>query len=386
MRRSTFSAAYDAAPISGPQTLDSWIRAADGDASGFWLQSLLGRMAFPEAQVWGDAASIAREDADAARASFSSAGDDGSILGNPGSRFLWMGGNLAHAWPDAPDSHLYRHVQPSDVETLLIGGTLDFATPPNFARDELLPALSNGHQVVLSEFGHTTDFWGTQKQAGTHLITTFYDSGRVDDSRYRHRSIDFGVSPSQGTIARIVLAVMVGFAVLAVVWLVSLALRIRRRGGTGPKTGAFIRSVGPLVFGLGGWFVGVLLVLTLWPSVALDDPLLAVVSVGTPIGIGVYAGWVRPGMPAPMRTKGIVAAGVGALAGAGLGFHATSGLMALPAAIVGAATASNLALLVLDIGTERSARSRAAIPAGAVAADAPVIGPSGTEPLEPVLR
>ena len=77
----------DASPMSGPMTLDSWIRAADGDASGFWLQSLLGRLILPEAWVWGEAMSIGRQDAAAARAYFSSAGDDHSILRNAVSRF-----------------------------------------------------------------------------------------------------------------------------------------------------------------------------------------------------------------------------------------------------------------------------------------------------------
>ena len=178
------------------------------------------------------------------------------------------------SWPDALDSHLYEHVHQSNLETL-VGGTLDFATPPNFAKDELLPALPNGYQVVLSEFGHTTDFWGTQKEAGTRLITTFYDSGKADASLYRQRAIDFTSLPSQSAIAWIVLAVLIGFALLAVIWLLVLAFRIRRRGGTGRKTGAWIRSVGPMVFGLGGWFLGGLLVRTLPPTRPLDDQLLA---------------------------------------------------------------------------------------------------------------
>jgi len=376
----------DAAPISGPMTLDSWIQAAHGDASGFWLQSALARLAFSGgAIVWGERASIVRQDTAASEAYFTSPGDD-SILGNAGSRFLWADGELLKAWPDAPDAHEFDHVRASDVETLLIGGTLDFATPPNFARDELLPALPNGHQVVLSEFGHTTDFWGTQKEAGTQLITTFYDSGRVDDSLYRHRTIDFATPTSQGSIAKIILTTMVGFALLAVVSLALMALRVRRRGGAGRKTGGWIRSVGPIVFGLGGWFLGALFAMTLWPSVPLDDQLLAVASIGVPIWIGAYAGWVRPDTPTALRAKGVPDAGVGALVGAWLGFHATSGLMALVTAIVGAAIASNLSLLVLDIWTERSARSRTATPAGVVATDAPVPGPSGAGQWEAIPR
>ena len=81
-----------------------------------------------------------------------------------------------------------RRVQPrADVErceTLLIGGTLDFATPPQDATRELLPHLPNGHQVVLAELGHTTDFWSYQPTASSRLVNTFLDSGQVDDSLY----------------------------------------------------------------------------------------------------------------------------------------------------------------------------------------------------------
>ena len=58
-------------------------------------------------------------------------------------------------------------MQDSNVETLLIGGALDFATPPQDATRELLPHLPNGHQVVLPDFGHTDDFWSYQPAPAT---------------------------------------------------------------------------------------------------------------------------------------------------------------------------------------------------------------------------
>ena len=63
-----------------------------------------------------------------------------------------------------------------------------------------------------------------------------------------------------------------------------------------------------------------------------------------------------------MRAKGIGAAGVGAVVGAVLGFHATSGLIALITTIIGAAVVSNLSLLVLDIWTERAVSRGTAAP------------------------
>ena len=90
-----------------------------------------------------------------------------------------------------------------------------------------------------------------------------------------------------------------------------------------------------------------------------------------PIWIGVYAGWVRPGTAAAMRYKGIGCAGAGALLGAGLGFHATNGIMGAVTAIIGAAVVSNLSLLVLDIRAEQAARPSGVPPTGIDATDAP---------------
>ena len=54
-----------------------------------------------------------------------------------------------------------------------------------------------------------------------------------------------------------------------------------------------LRSVYPIVLGLGGWFLGVLIVITTLPGVPLDDELLAVLSVGVPVGLGIYWAWVH---------------------------------------------------------------------------------------------
>ena len=265
-------------------------------------------------------------------------------------------------------------MQNSNVPTLLIGGTLDFETPAQNATKELLPHLSNGHQVILSGLGHADDFFSYEPSASTQLLTTFYATGQVDTSRYTPNVVSFTtVGNTQASIAKYILGAMGGVALLAVIWLVVLAIRIRRRGGTGRKTGAWIRSAGPIVFGLGGWFLGELLVLRFWPSRVVPDQLLAGVSIAVPIWLGVYAGWVRTDTPKAMPAKGIGAASVGAVVGAAFGFHATSGQIALITTIIGAAVVSNLSLLVLDIWTERAA-SRGT--------PAPAVGPSETEHLK----
>ncbi len=362
-------------PLTGPMTLNSWISAAQGDPSGLWFLSAVANLVLPQSFVWGEFASIGLADAQPAERYFSSGADLGSIIGNPLAEFLWGAGGMAHAWPANPGENQYTSVQNSSVPTLLVGGTLDFETPAQNATKELLPHLSNGHQVILSGLGHVDDFDAYEPSASTQLLTTFYATGQVDTSRYTPNDVSFATSDSQAAIAKKVLATLVAVALVAVLWLVVLAIRIRRRGGTGRKTGAWIRSAGPIVFGLGGWFLGALLILRfwLWPSSPLDDQLLAVVATAVPIWLGVYAGWVRTDTPKAMRAKGIGAAGVGALVGAVFGFNVTSGLIALITTIIGAAVVSNLSLLVLDIWTERAASRGTA---------APVVNPSETEHLE----
>jgi hypothetical protein len=155
-------------PISAPVTIDAWISADKGDASGFWFQSLLSELAFPQSFIWGEMAARASADDWAAERYFSSR-DRGTILGSPGTEFIWGGGQLADAWP-APAKQEYDRVRTSKVETLLIGGELDFATPPQVATRELLPYLPNGKEVVIPALGHSGSFWAEQPEVGTRLI------------------------------------------------------------------------------------------------------------------------------------------------------------------------------------------------------------------------
>ena len=259
-------------PLTGPMTLDSWISAAQGDPSGLWFLSAMANLVLPQSFVWGEFASIGMADAQPVERYFSSGADRGSIIGNPLGEFLWGAGGLVHAWPANPGENQYTSVQNSSVPTLLIGGTLDFETPAQNATKELLPHLSNGHQVILSGLGHVDDFDAYEPSAGTQLLTTFYATGQVDTSRYTPNKVSFATADTQAAIAKKILATMVGVALVAVIWLVVLAIRIRRRGGTGRKTGAWIRSAGPIVFGLGGWFLGALLVLRFWLEPAARRP------------------------------------------------------------------------------------------------------------------
>jgi pimeloyl-ACP methyl ester carboxylesterase len=351
-----------AGPLAAPWTIDTLLAADEGDGSGAWLLSLMAQAIFPRAQVWGDVAAVGRADAVHARRFFATHADRGSAIGSPGTDFLMAGGRVYDSWPASPDENQYTRVRDSNVETLLIGGRLDFATPPQNATRALLPHLPNGHEVVLPDIGHTDDFWTYQTPAGNRLINTFLDSGRVDTSLYRRTTVDFTPALGHGAIAEIVLGAMLALAALTVLSLVWMALRVRWRGPFGRKTSVVLRAVYPLVLGLGGLFLGVLIVLTTNAGVALTDELVVALSVGLPIGLGVYLAWVNRASATPGNT-GLAAAAGGALIGAWLGFNVTDagfGFLAPFVAIVGATAGANLFLLALDIAWDRQARVRLA--------------------------
>jgi pimeloyl-ACP methyl ester carboxylesterase len=356
-----------AGPLNGPWTIDTLLKADEGDGSGAWFMSLMTRAVFPRIQVWGDVAAVGRSDAAHARRFFAAHADRGSVIGSPGTDFLMAGGRLFDSWPSSPDENLYTRVQDSKVETLLIGGRFDVATPPQNGTRELLPHLSKGTQVVLPDIGHSDDFWTFQTPASNRLINTYLDTGQVDTSRYTRTPVDYTPALGHGRIAQIVLAAMLALSALTILSLVWMALRVRWRGPFGRKSSVVLRAVYPLVLGLGGFLLGLLIVLATNVGIALTDELVVAVSVAVPICIGVHLAWANRDSATPTST-GFAAAAGGALIGAWLGLNVTSagfGYLAPFVAIVGATVGANLALLGLDIVWDRQARDlRAATAAG----------------------
>ena len=282
-------------------------------------------------------------------------------LGSGATALSWAGGMLGEVWPAVNGEDEYRQVRTSQVETLLISGALDGTTPPEPATEELLPYLPNGHQVVLPGIGHTVSFYSEQPEAGTHLINTFYNSGEVDDSQYTTQRVDFTPDTTFGTYAKRIVAVMAGLALVTILTLVGMALRVTRRGGFGSKASAALRSMAPIPLGLGGWFLGSLIVLTTIRGLPITGALVVVPSVGVPIGLGLYLAWVNRTWAPNTRTTGLAVAAAGALVGAWLGFHAGGWLFAIITAILGAAAIGNLGLIALDISWERQGRVAEAV-------------------------
>src|SRR4051794_14978747 len=72
-----------AAPLSAPQTIDTWLSAEHGDNSGMWLLSLFGDMAIPTSHVWGDVPATGQVDNRYATDYYANGGDHRTILDNP---------------------------------------------------------------------------------------------------------------------------------------------------------------------------------------------------------------------------------------------------------------------------------------------------------------
>ena len=149
-----------------------------------------------------------------------------SIIGSPATTASYAG---YAAWPANLIAEEYRQVQPSDVETLLVSGSIDFDTPAQFARDELLPSLNNGQHVILSEFGHG-EFLSLQPEAFKRLLTSSYDTGAADDSLFTHHPVDFHVGLGYPTMAKLGLAaiVLISVGLVALAWFIVRWVRRRR--------------------------------------------------------------------------------------------------------------------------------------------------------------
>ncbi len=334
-------------PIAAPLTINTLLSADKGDASGAWFLSLMAQITFPHSFAWGDLAAIGRSDATYAKHFYASGANRGSLISAAGNNLIWDGGRLLDAWPANPDENEYTHVQDSNVPTLLIGGALDGATPPENATRELLPHLANGREVVLPNIGHADDFWPYEPEAGSRLINTYFDTGKVDTSLYTHNKVDFSPSSSQGGYAKDILGVLLGLAALTVLSLLWLTVRMLKQASFGRKGSAAVRSLYAVLLGLGGWCLGLLVALTTLPTVPLNDQVLVVISIGLPGALAVYCGWLKRDSSPRIKLVGLGTVLGAAILGTWLGYHVPP--LGPVTGTLAAVAAANLGLIVLDV-------------------------------------
>lgn len=219
-RFATFMGLYHTS--SAGAVFDAFIAAENGDPSGLALVSLmtdwqLNNMGI----VWGDMLAKSFVDYDASVDYSKTMKINSSIMGSPGSQLF----AIHEVWPVKTKDTLYSKVQETNVECLLLSGNIDFSTPAEFARDELLPYLKKGKQHILSEYGHVGDIMYRDYNAFSKAITSYYATGNADMSLFKYEKVNFEPNMSFPQIAKIA----IGAVVFILLLIVGAVLLIRRR-------------------------------------------------------------------------------------------------------------------------------------------------------------
>ena len=196
---------------------DAYLAAAEGDPSGLAMLNLLTSLAPTDQQVFGDLSNKAVTVDLEKYSGIESISLGNSIMGAPMAEYIWP---LAKEWPSEMIPKDLREFQESDVEMLLVNGTVDFATPPT-ALDEARPYFHKAQMVLLPEFSHVGDVESLQPEAFERLITSYYDTGVADDSIFVYQPLGFKPKLSLTMLARLLVAAMVllpALIILGVVW------------------------------------------------------------------------------------------------------------------------------------------------------------------------
>jgi pimeloyl-ACP methyl ester carboxylesterase len=215
---------------SAARVFEAYVAAERGDASGLALMSLAYNYVVPSMATWGDFASKATSaDFDIVQDYHRDLEPQGMPLGSPMNVLAW-GPSAYSRWPTQRLGKEFRHPRRSDVETLLLSGNLDFSTPAEFATRELLPFLTHGRQIILSECGHVGDVWYANMENTQLMLTTFFATGVPNVSLNSSLPMDFRVAWGFPRIAKISAGVM-GLLIFALVALI-FRFGMRRRRST----------------------------------------------------------------------------------------------------------------------------------------------------------
>jgi len=172
------------------QLFDAFVAAEGGDYSGLAYLSAAYNQTFPKILNWGDVFSklLSSSDAHARREYGKEKDPPGTIIGSPLEKLFFVPQKHG-GWPIRPIPEEYKNGI-TTVETVVVNGSIDFSSPSEYARDYLLPKLSNCKTIFLSEMGHH-DIYNLQEEAYRHLYDTFFLTGEVDDSKFRFEPMNF---------------------------------------------------------------------------------------------------------------------------------------------------------------------------------------------------
>jgi pimeloyl-ACP methyl ester carboxylesterase len=208
-----------------PLIFDAYLAAGEGDPSGLAMLNLLTSIAPINSQIFGDLSNKAGTVDLEKYAGIESISLGDSIMGAPMAEMIWP---LAKEWPLELIPKNLREFQESNVEMLLVNGTVDFSTPPT-ALAEAKPYFHRAQMVLLPEFSHITDVMKTlQPEAFERMVTSYYDTGVADSSLYVYQPLGFKPSMSATVIAKVLVAAMILLPALLILGVALVVRRIRR--------------------------------------------------------------------------------------------------------------------------------------------------------------
>ena len=206
---------------------DTFIAAENGDASGLAALTLaftLPPFNLTKSSLWGDLLTKGMTDFNPERDYLNDMNPAASALGSPHSLLFFGAAQLEPPkLAVLPDD--LKEPQPSDIETLLVSGSIDISTPAQYATEELLPYLSNGEHIILENYGHL-DFYAP-REAFERLVLSFFDEGIIDSSLYPAKAFRFEPALNFPLIGKLIalLIVVIPLLMVALVW---VFLRLRK--------------------------------------------------------------------------------------------------------------------------------------------------------------
>lgn len=181
---------------------DAYFRAANKkDYSGLYLLQVFFDYGMSKSMAWGDlyAKGISADlEPGLDYRSRLRAYTQTTTLGPNYGLLLW---GLADAWNATLIPEKYRKTQRSETPTLIVSGNLDVSTPADFATEKLLPTLVNGRQVILKDYSHAMT-GGYQKAEIRAMMSTYFNTGVVDETAIKYKSVDFKPKKSLNKMAK----------------------------------------------------------------------------------------------------------------------------------------------------------------------------------------
>jgi len=203
---------------------DSFIEADKGDYSGLALMSLACDYTLPRMFVFGDLF-LKAGSADIEYLPSNLTENQSTVMGSPLNDLLWKSIRYKN-FPVKLIPEKLRSINHSDVNTLILSGTVDFSTPAKHAA-EFLKYLKNGKQIILSEYGHVDDLRYYNQSMSDKIITNYINNGTTDTTAKRYAAMDFNVRFGLPLMMKAAISIIVSILMLIIIAVYNIIKKVQ---------------------------------------------------------------------------------------------------------------------------------------------------------------